>query len=227
MAIEERSFASVEMAAAALAQDLAHTLQEGISARGRASLVVSGGHTPRHVFHSLSRLDVDWARVTVTLSDERWVPADHPDSNEGLVRSFLLTGPALTATFTPLYGGENTPEEGQSACEARLAAIWRPFDAVYLGMGGDGHFASLFPDGPALEMREGLCVAVPGTDTREPRLTLTASAILDARNLFLLYSGAEKHAIFAEARRAGPIEDIPLRLILLQDRTPVTVLSAP
>jgi len=227
MTIKERRFAAVETAASALAVDLADTLQEAISLQGHASLIVSGGGTPRHVFHHLRKLEVDWAHVTVTLSDERWVPADHPDSNERLVRSFLLTGSAGTATFIPLYGGENTAKEGQSACEARLMDIWRPFDAVYLGMGGDGHFASLFPGDPALEVREGLCVAVPGTETREPRLTLTASAILDARKLFLLFSGTEKHAIYAEARRTGPIEAVPLRVILLQERTPVTVLIAP
>jgi 6-phosphogluconolactonase len=225
--IEERPFASIERAADALAADLAGILKEAIVLRGRATLVVSGGRTPPHVFRRLRQRDIDWERVTVTLSDERWVPVDHPDSNEGLVRSTLLTGVAAVASFVPLYGGEDTPEAGQSACEARLEGIPRPFDAVYLGLGGDGHFASLFPGHPALDACEGICAAVAGSDAREPRLTLTASTILDARGLYLLFSGAEKHAIYAKARGTGPVREIPLRLILLQSRTPVRVLTAP
>ena len=227
MTIDEGSFASVEAAAGALAHDIAFILQEAISARDQASLVVSGGRTPRHVFHCLRQQEVDWARVMVTLTDERWVPVDRPDSNEWLVRSVLLLGSARAATFIPLYGGENTPEEGLSKCEARLAAMRRPFDAVYLGMGSDGHFASLFPSDPALEVHNRFCVAVPGTDTREPRMTLTAPTILDARKLFLLYSGPEKHAVYAKARRAGSIGNIPLRLVLSQESTPVSVFNAP
>jgi 6-phosphogluconolactonase len=227
MTIEERAFATLEAAAGALAQDLASALRAAAVKRGRALLAVSGGRTPRHVFDSLRRLDVDWPRVTVTLTDERWVPADHPDSNEGLVRSFLLHGPAAAATFIPLYGGEVSPEAGQAACTARLAALAGPLDAVYLGIGGDGHFASLFPGDPALEVRDRVCVAVPGTATRQPRMTLTVSAILEARQVFLLFSGADKHAVYAAARKPGPYTQIPLRLILGQTRTPVVVFTAP
>lgn len=227
MTIEERTFHTVDSAARALADDLAAVLREAISARNQALMAVSGGRTPRHVFACLRRLDVDWPRVTLTLTDERWVPADHPDSNEGLARSSLLLGPAAAATFIPLYGGEVSPEAGQAACEARLAALAKPFDAVYLGLGGDGHFASLFPGDPALDVRDRVCAAVPGTETRQPRMTLTASPILDARKVFLMFSGADKHAVYGEARRAGPYEHIPLRLILGQGRTPVSVFKAP
>jgi len=227
MTIEERAFATLEAAASALADDLADALREAISERGRALVAVSGGRTPRHVFDCLRQLDVDWPRVTVTLTDERWVPADHPDSNEGLVRSFLLRGPAAAATFIPLYGGEISPDAGHPACEARLAALARPFDAVYLGLGGDGHFASLFPGDPALDVRDSVCAAVPGTEARQPRMTLTTSAILDARKVFLLFSGADKQAVYAKARRVGPYRDIPVRLVLGQERTPVSVFKAP
>jgi 6-phosphogluconolactonase len=227
MAIEEREYGDLQSAAHALACDLAQTLQEAISSRDCASLIVSGGRTPRHVYECLRWQNVNWARVTVGLSDERWVPTDHPESNENLVRSCLLSGLAAEAAFIPLYGGEDTPEAGQRACHARLSAIRRPFDGVYLGVGSDGHFASLFPGDPALSLRDGLCVAVPGTESRQPRMTLTASAILDAGRIFMLFSGAEKRAIYAEAKHPGPIGDLPLRLVLCQERTPVTVLIAP
>lgn len=227
MSVEERAFDALDGAALALAEELASILSESLSARGRASLVVSGGRTPQHVFRRLRQMKVDWGGVTVTLTDERWVSPDHPDSNERLVRSFLLQGPAKAATFVPLYGGEISPEAGRHACEARLNGIARPFDAVYLGLGGDGHFASLFPGDPALDVSEGMCVAVPATDRRQPRMSLTASAILDARRLFLMFAGAEKQAVYTEAKRSGPYRQIPLRLVLLQERTPITVLHAP
>jgi len=211
MTIEERSFATLEGAALALAEDLACTLRKAVAARGRALLAVSGGRTPRFVFSYLRELDVDWGRVTVTLTDERWVPPDHPDSNEGLVRSHLLKGPSSAAAFISLYGGESSPGAGQSACEARLAALKLPFDAVYLGTAGDGHFASLFPGDPTLDVKNRLCVAVPGSETRQPRMTLTAPAILDTNKLFLLFSGADKNAIYAKAKRAGSYRDLPLR----------------
>lgn len=227
MTIDERDFNTVEDAAQALADDLARSMRAAISVRGRAVLVVSGGRTPRFVFDCLSRYDVDWSRVTVTLSDERWVPADHPDSNEGLVRSLLLRGPAAAATFIPLYGGEESPDAGQSQCEARLAALPKPFDAAYLGFGGDGHFASLFPGDPAVDVRDSMSVAVPGSQSRQSRMSLTAPAILAAREIYLLFSGADKHAIYAEAKTAGSPAQLPLRLVLGQDRTPVRVLRAP
>jgi len=227
MSIDERDFTTVEDAAQALADDLAKAMREAISARGRGILVVSGGRTPRFVLECLGRQDVDWSRVMVTLSDERWVPADHPDSNAGLVRSFLLRGPAAAATFIPLYGGEASLEAGQAPCETRLAASPQPFDAAYLGLGGDGHFASLFPGDPALDVRDRMSVAVPGTGNRQPRMSLTASAILSARQIFLLFSGADKHAIYAKAKKPGPYAQIPLRLVVGQERTPVRVLRAP
>jgi 6-phosphogluconolactonase len=227
MTIEERAFATLEDAADALAQDLARNLRAAVAARGRAVLAVSGGRTPRQVFERLRQLDVDWPRVTVTLTDERWIPADHPESNEGLARAHLLQGPAAAAAFIPLYGGEASPEAGKAACEARLVALAGPFDAIYLGLGGDGHVASLFPGDPALDVRDRLCAAVPGTATRQPRMTLTASAILDARRVCLLFSGADKYAVYAEARVPGPLTQIPLRMLLAQDRVPISVFKAP
>lgn len=227
MAIEERHFDSIESAAGTLAEDLAVSLRTAIADRGQASLILSGGRTPRPVLARLGALAVSWPEVTVSLSDERWVPADHPESNEALVRTVLMTGPAGSARFVPLYGGEDSPRAGQDACEARLAAIERPFDAVYLGMGGDGHFASLFPHEPALERQDGLCAAVPETPERQARMTLTAPAILSARRIFLLISGAEKRSVYQDAKRLGPVQELPIRLVLHQAETPVSVLIAP
>ena len=225
--IEKRDFPTMIDAAHALAGELAAALREGIETRGRGLLAVSGGRTPRHVFERLRELEVDWSKVTVTLIDERWVAPDHPESNELLVRTYLLQGAAAAAEFVPLYGGEDTPQTGQAACEVRMQALQLPFDAVYLGMGDDGHIASLFPGDPAVEVRAGRCVAVAPSGSRLPRMSLTAPTLLEAGKVFLLFNGADKHAKYAAARQPGSPAEIPLRLVLAQNRTPVIVLSAP
>jgi 6-phosphogluconolactonase len=227
MTIGERHFTTIRTAASHLAEDLASTLDEAISARGQAFLAVSGGRTPRYVFDRLCEFDLDWERVTLTLTDERWVPVDHPASNEGLVRSFLLCGNAMAATFISLYCGKKSPEEGLAACENRLLSIPFPFDAVYLGVGTDGHIASLFPGTPALDVCNSICVAIPSTESRLARMSLTSSSILNTRKLFLMFSGEQKHAIYNEAMKPGSCKELPLRMILSQNRTPVYVFSAP
>ena len=137
-----------------LARDLADItaarLRAAVSARGAASLVVSGGRTPAPMFRALRACELPWERVTVTLADERWVPADAADSNERMVRAELLQGAAAAARFVGLVNAAPTPEAGRAATDAALRAIPRPFDVVMLGMGNDGHTASLFPDAPAL-----------------------------------------------------------------------------
>jgi 6-phosphogluconolactonase len=227
MAVEEHHFTSIEAAADELAGNLASALSDAISARGQALLAVSGGRTPKHVFERLRRHHVEWSRVQVTLTDERWVPVDHPESNERLVRFYLLSGAAESATFISLFGGEESAKEGQSACEVRLRTLTLPFDAVYLGMGSDGHFASLFPGDSALNVNDRLCVAVPATESRLSRISLTVSAILNANRIFLLFSGPDKHYMYSKAKQPGPIEEIPLRLLLSQEQAPLSVLTAP
>ncbi|MFC1660542.1 6-phosphogluconolactonase [Gemmatimonadota bacterium] len=227
MPVEERRFPSVEAAAQALADDLAETMREAIAIRGCGLLAVSGGRTPRHVFRRLVDADVTWDCVTLTLTDDRWVPPGHPESNEGLVRTHLLQGPPASATLVPLFGGEASPEAGQAACERRLDTLVLPFDAVYLGMGPDGHFASLFPGEPAVDVRDCRCIAIPGKGSRLPRMSLTAATLLAARRLFLLFGGSEKGATYLEAMQPGSHHDIPLRMVLSQENVPVTVLRAP
>ena len=225
--IRETEFSTIEAAAGSLAEDLNTILQKAIDANGHAYFAVSGGRTPRFVFSRLRKMELDWSRVFITLTDERWVPVRDPHSNERLVRSLLMQGAASAASFVPLYGGESSPESGQAACEARLLEVGKPLDAVYLGMGRDGHFASLFPGDPAVDIREGLCVAVPETSYRVGRMSLTANAILAAKKLILLYAGSDKHAVYQEATKPGSYHDLPLRLVLQQVQTPVELLRAP
>ena len=209
-----------------LGDAIASDLRAAITARSTASLVVSGGSTPRPLFEYLSRQDLAWDRVRVTLADERWVPPDHEDSNERLVRRSLLVRAAAAAALIGHKTPDATPEEGREACEQALAAIPRPFDVVVLGMGGDGHTASLFPDAP--ELAAGLdletprtCLAVRPPAAPHPRMSLTLPAILDSRRLVLHLTGASKWQVYQRALNHGPAEKLPIRAVLGSGRVEV------
>jgi len=217
--------------AAALADRVAAMLRHALGHRGRASLVVAGGRSPAAFLRALGQRELDWSRVAVTLADERWLPPEHPDSNAGMVQASLLQGPAAAARFVPLYGGEECPEAGLAACERRGAGVPRPFDVVVLGMGEDGHFASLFPGMPELS---GLLAdtgpsfaAVTPPAAAHPRLTLSLAALLDARRLLLQIHGARKRAVLEEAVARGDAQLQPVAALVQQTRTPVQVFFSP
>lgn len=227
MTIEERKFSSLEYAASELANEIANTLREAIRIRGNAILAVSGGRTPVKVFKYLQQKKLYWNHITITLTDERWVPLDHPESNEKLVRSYLLKYLPKETTFIPLFSGEGSLDADVVSCESRLKKLSLPFDAVYLGMGSDGHFASLFPGDKALTVSDSLCVAVGATKSRLARISLTAKTIIDSRKIYLLFSGEDKHSVYEKAKIHGSYNEIPLRLILSQEDLPAVVFSAP
>jgi 6-phosphogluconolactonase len=224
--VRQETFDDGRSMAEALADRVAAMLRLALSQRGEASLVVPGGKSPVAFFRALARRDLNWVRVTVTLADERWLPPDHADSNAGLVQANLLQGPAAAARFVPLYGGEASPEAGLDACAGRLAGIAQPFDVVLLGMGEDGHFASLFPGvaGLAALLAEGgptLAVVHPPR-AAHPRLSLTLAALLDAHNVLVQIQGPRKAAVIEAAARGDTLE-FPVSTLLQQTRCPVQV----
>ena len=227
MNIKERSYQSIAEAAKTLAEELANILIKAIATNGKAYAALSGGRTPQHVFANLRQSDIDWSKVVLTLTDERWVEPIHPESNENLVRSHLLHGPAKAATFIPMYSNCGHLTEGEAICEQNLQTIEQPFDFVYLGMGEDGHFASLFPGDHTVGVDDKMCVAVPRTNTRLARLSLTLPRILNAKKIYLLFNGEKKKEVYAKARSAKSHHEFPIQLILCQKKVPVYVLIAP
>jgi 6-phosphogluconolactonase len=218
-------------AAGSAAYELAGALAEAIEMRGAASLVVTGGRTPGPVYDALSGAGVDWSRVTLTLSDERWVDEASPDSNARLVRERLLTGPAAKARFIPLKTDAPRPEDGAGAVEARLAELPWPLDAVLLGMGDDGHVASLFPRNPRLAeaMRpdsDRRCAAIAlgpdGLPPRQPRISLTGAALTAARRTIVFITGDDKWVALQRALAGDDVMEMPVRA-LLNGRAPVRV----
>lgn len=227
-----RSFGSKEDLALALAEAVAGHLNDGIERRGIASLAVSGGTTPGKFFAALGkRRDVEWGKVFVTLVDERWVPETSDRSNAGLVNERMLQGPAAIARFIPLYSGGSVPDAAAMArTNALQAKVPMPFDAVILGMGNDGHTASFFPGGDHLAEAlsgEGPAQAIGAPGAGEPRVTLTLPRLLQAEGLYLHIEGEEKEKVLERALEGGPVEDMPIRAVLRQTRTPLTVFWCP
>ncbi|HTK36570.1 MAG TPA: 6-phosphogluconolactonase [Caulobacteraceae bacterium] len=220
----ERVFADAESQAAAAADRIAGAIGED-----GGDLVLTGGSTPGPVYDLLSKRSLPWDRVRITLSDERWVPPDHADSNERLVRERLLRGPAAAARFIPLKTGAPTPEAAVGTVAAALAAIRRPFSCVLLGMGDDGHIASLFP-GDAMDETlrpDGPDVVRPArAPNGTPRLSLTLAALLDSRLILVLIRGEAKRAVLRDAL-AGAAPHLPIAALLRQARCPVEVFWAP
>src|SRR5580700_10028896 len=217
-------FADSDSLSSALSRQLAANLSTAIAARGLASLVVSGGKSPIKLFELLRSESLDWSRVCIALADERWVEPSDPESNERLVRDVLLKESAAAARFIGLKNAAPTPDLGAVSAWETFARVPRPFDAVVLGMGDDGHTASLFPGSPNLPRALNAaavagCVGMWAPAAPRPRLSLNLSALLDSRRVVLLLSGAGKWRTFLAASAPGPVEDMPVRAVLRQTRT--------
>ena len=226
MSISETRCADTVELTQILADRVASELLAAIESRGQASLVVSGGNTPKPLFETLSGRALPWHKVTITLADERWVDTSSKDSNEAMLRDTLLRGYAADATFIPLKNNAPTAQKGRSACEQALGAIELPFDLIILGMGDDGHTASLFPgvSGAALDATSPqLCQSVIPPVAAHERMTLTANALLNSRQILLHIVGDNKWRVYQQALAAGDIDDMPVRVVLQQDRVPIDV----
>jgi 6-phosphogluconolactonase len=227
-----RRFADAAALTEALAADIVASLEQGLRERGGASLVVAGGRSPVPLFEKLSGVELDWRRVWVTLTDERWIDATSSDSNEQLVRAHLLRNAAANANLVGMKNNAAEPADGAAASWAAIAPLPRPFDYVLLGMGEDGHTASLFPDSPALgialdALQPPGCVGMRAPVPPQARMSLNLSALLDSRRIALLIVGAGKWATYERAGLEGPVAQMPVRALLRQQRVPLAVYWSP
>ncbi len=211
---------SAQECAGQLALHVAESLRARLTRGRRASLVVSGGSTPLPFFHALADQELAWARVTLLLADERWVPEGDPASNTTLVRRNLLQGRAREARFLSLRQPLCSAEQALPAIELVLAELKLPLDVAVLGMGNDGHTASLFPDAPQLPEAMSLqapgrvCVMTPPSQTHT-RVTLTRPVLAGARFLALHLKGEDKLDTLERAVKAPEYwQEMPIRAFL-------------
>lgn len=215
-----------------LAATIGKTLESACIAGGGGVFITAGGNTPIDTYRKLSRLDLSWEKITVMLTDERWVAPDHPDSNEAMLRRELLCACAARAHLVSLVSGDRTPELAEAVIEQRLQSLSRPSDIVMAGMGEDGHIASLLPQAAGLTRAmdpcsEKLCLAINSASIAHPRMTLTAGALLQTRRLILLFFGYRKRGAFERALAGHDVLDKPVRILLNQEQVPVDVYWAP
>ena len=232
MTANMHAFANGAELAGKLADKVVETLSAAIAARGSASIAVSGGSTPKAFFQALSSRALDWGNVTITLVDERFVPADNPRSNHLLVQENLLKDKAAAAKFLPLYQAVASVEEAAAIATEKTKVVSQPFDVAILGMGNDGHTASFFPGGSNLltaldpNTPRGI-ITMEAEGAGEPRLTFTFSSLQDARLLVLHIEGEGKKDVLAKAEAPGEETEMPIRAMLRRAASPVEIYWAP
>lgn len=215
-------------ASTAAANRMAELVAKRLDNNGDASIIVSGGSSPQQCMAALANAPLEWPRVQVLLSDERWVPADHEDSNEKLVRETLLVGPAAAAQFLPVYAAGVSPEERCDELQDPLPVL--PFSCSLIGIGTDGHFASLFPDAEQLKLgldveSSRLYVPITTASSPHPRISMTLAAISRSDEIALLFFGDEKLDVYKQAKAST--NGYPLSRLLRQKRAPVRLFWAP
>jgi 6-phosphogluconolactonase len=205
---------------AATADELVRTSAEWLEAeignaigtRGSCALALAGGKTPEPVYRELAKSrKVDWSKVDVYFGDERAVPPDHPESNYGMVMRALRSSAGVRPERVHRMEAERADRDQAAREYERLLAA--PLDVLVLGIGQDGHTASLFPGSSALAERRRLVLPVLGTKPPPERLTITPPVIESARRVAVIASGADKAAMVARSVE-GPWapEDVPAQL---------------
>jgi 6-phosphogluconolactonase len=227
-------FDNAESMVAALANEIVAGLTDGVRRKDAASFVASGGTTPGILFDALARREAPWNKIFVTTTDERWVSREDDRSNEKLIRTRLLTGHASAASFVPLMTQHATPVEAEAEVDRAIGNMPRPFDVTLLGMGNDGHMASLFPGAKELALALDLgspalvsAIAPPDVARTGLRMSLTLRAILASRSIVVLIRGEEKMKTFRTAMSGADTSEMPIRAVLHQSAVPVEVYWSP
>jgi len=224
-----RYFFTASALNARFARDVAAQLRQAIAERGTAYLVVSGGRTPQGFFQQLAHQDVNWAQVVITLADDRFVPLSSDASNERLVRETLLQGPVAAAQFVSLITDHPTAEQAVPELLQRVQAL-PTFDVVILGMGEDGHTASLFPC--SRELAAGVAADAPALLATNPttaphqRISFSLPRLQNSRAVYLHLVGAAKLTVLQQAVDGHDLMAMPIRHFIQQSQPELTVMFA-
>ena len=234
MTIIEHKFGHREAMLDALYQQIVEDLEKKLKLRDSATLLLSGGSTPAPLYRRLSQASLDWARVQIALVDERWVEADNLASNERLLRESMLINNASKAKFTGMKNKASTPFDGAMECNLRYADLPLPHTICMLGMGPDGHTASLFPEAQGLP--EALkshqhCAPIRAirsgvTGDLVERMSMTPFSILQSERLVLLISGEDKWEVLQQAL-ANADQSLPISHFLGQETPALEVYWSP
>ncbi|MGK0373984.1 MAG: 6-phosphogluconolactonase [Arenicella sp.] len=221
-----------------LAGEVAQQIFKAINEKGSAVLALSGGSTPKPLFEALVEHDIDWAKVIITLVDERWVDQDHVLSNAAFMKTYLLDKLPDSVRFVPLYQKAETVEASLPFVISDYLQITnstvdapRSFDIVILGMGSDGHTASFFPDAENIDelvdidSNEAL-LSCKSPSSQVERVTWSLPVLLNTNFLALHFTGYDKRVVFEVASENGDSRMLPIRSVLFQDRVGLNVYYA-
>jgi 6-phosphogluconolactonase len=219
---EQNNFDTREQLDLALADKISGILQQAISQKGKASIAVSGGSTPKGFFKVLSNKNIDWDKVTITLADERWVDINSDDSNTRLVHENLLQNKAAAAKFFHLKQGEDLCDETLADLNIAANSTLLPLDVLILGMGEDGHTASLFPCSAQIKQaldinNDNALMKVEPTTAPHQRITFSFASLSQSKNTFLHLCGDNKKQVLAKALNGDDVFDMPIRKFLQAD----------
>lgn len=203
----------------ALADKVSEILQQAIEINGKATMAVSGGSTPKGFFRELSTKDINWRKVTITLADERWVEPSSKDSNTRLVYENLIQNRALAARFFNLKQEKELCEKTLSALNSAVNEAILPLDVLVLGMGEDGHTASLFPCSTQIETvldsnNQNALMAVKPTTAPHQRITFSFAALSQSNHIFLHICGHSKKEVLKKALNGRDVFKMPIRKFL-------------
>jgi len=228
--LHEHFFDTRDAASISAARHLAESLATQLADCETASLIVTGGSSPLRCYAELAALELDWERVRLLISDERWVESNHADSNERMLRENLLVKHAAAAHLLPVYERQTTMTERCRQLNDVAPTLPKPIAAALLGMGGDGHIASLFPD--ADNLAQGLdpetaewYLPVVTEASPHPRISMTLAALKQCNSLLLLFFGEAKREVYEQAKNQA--QNYPVAALLRQQQVPVHVYWAP
>ena len=220
--MQRKGYADIAQLAKAFADYAAATLNSVVDKKQQATLVVPGGTTPIHYLPVLARCTLPWDKIAVTLSDERWVDVNDEASNERLIRKHLLAHLPKNTNFVGLKTLHESPSEALNTIHQRLDHLLQPFSLAVLGLGEDGHIASLFPGmNPELATPHH-CVAVDQPIAPSPRISLSLTALVNSQHIALVVVGKAKRQLL-DRLSENPDPQIPLVWLLQRRQTPIVV----
>lgn len=192
-------------------------LQLALDRRRTAVLALSGGATPQHYLPAIFAMDLNWRSITLALTDERWVPPDHPASNERMIKTLLPGTAAAEARFVSLWRAHSSPEEAAELASRTARESGLEFDCVLLGMGLDGHIASLFAAHPTLNSQEAYWISTPeppAPNAPYRRISLSPHALLKAHRICLVLMGSAKQEVWRKTQDdSDKVHEWPVRLL--------------
>jgi 6-phosphogluconolactonase len=215
-----------------LAKTVSDILAKAIKESGKASIAVSGGSTPKGFFSVLSQSDIDWSKVTITLADERWVPIDSDASNTRLVHENLLQNKAEKAKFFHLKQGDELTDETLADLNVAASKTLLPLDVLILGLGEDGHTASLFPCSDEInagldETNDAILLKVQPKTAPHQRISFTFASLMTSNNIFLHSCGEGKKAVLTQALSGDDPFEMPIRAFLQHPSLNTQIFWAP